>query len=154
MATSIDYNFEYPYRPMGPDGLHFPVLQVGLENPNDSERQVDTFVYVDSGSRITVLDGEIAQDIGINFTEGEEQQLGSIAGGSIQGWLNNINLHLEGFPPVLLRVAFVDPSFKIRRQLLGRDFFYHVQIGFWEYARLLYLSPNSIPPSLFSPSSN
>ena len=144
MASRVDYYYEYPYRPMPPQFLHFPVLQIGLQNPNDQARQSETVVYVDSGSKYTVLDGSLAADIGINYRDGRPQKLGSAIGGSIDSWINQVMVQLDGFSPILLGIAFVDPLINLSRPLLGRDFFYHAQIGFWEYAELLYISPNSI----------
>jgi hypothetical protein len=144
----VDYQIVVPYRliPDGAGGVNArPCVAVVVTGPAG---QFDVVAHVDSGSRYVVFNGEIAEAIGLNLTDGEYVELGSPQG-NVPARFHNVRVDVEGysFP---CRAAFTEA--RIRRCLLGRtDFFSRWQIGFRERISELYLSPDPLAVDLRLP---
>jgi len=145
----IHYSHLFSYRPL-PDFRekpgypnYFPAIPVRLVNRQDRAREKDVVAVLDSGAYVSVFDGEIASELGLNLCQGRPDSLNTASGETVRVWLHQIYIKLEGAADVLeieSEVAFTEARFS--RNLLGRrDFFQALQIGFNEGAGEIYLEP-------------
>ena len=134
---TVRYDHEFPY-PYDLNGERFPRLTFRLTNPAHPGQAVDVDAYLDSGAQRSLFDGGIGRAIGIDLLTGEQKQYESTTGGSIVGMLHRVRLEHSDFGSFDLVVGF--SSTRIKRNLLGRDFFNLVQIGFRERQLAFYLT--------------
>jgi hypothetical protein len=135
----VQYEHEFPY-PYDEDGRRYPRLTVRVSNAVDPARgAVDIDAYLDSGAERSLFDGGIGRAIGIDLLSGEHRQYESTTGSSIAASLHAVRLDLVDLGTFELTVGF--SSSRIKRNLLGRDFFDLIQIGFREHQLTFYVTP-------------
>ena len=78
--------------------------------------------------------------LGLNLYSGPRKVYGSTAGESIEGRLHKVRLSHPDLGDFDLEIGF--STGVIRRNLLGRDFFNLIQIGFRERYHTYYLTPS------------
>lgn len=127
--VSVAYDHEFPY-PHDTDGARYPRLTLRISNPADTTQSIETDAYLDSGAQRSLLNGWIAQSIGIHPLEGPALTYESTAGNALTATLHTVRLEHSDLGSFELEVGF--SSGPIRRNLLGRDFFNLVQVGFRE----------------------
>jgi hypothetical protein len=136
-VVSVDYQYSFNYRQFG-SGI-FPVLQVRIARRDDPERGIDTDVYLDSGAQRSLIDGRLLGALEIDLLNDKRQPYSSTAGHTITGYLHDVRLTIPNVGDFDLEIGFSDVQ--ITRNLLGRDFFNLVQIGFREQQLEYYLDP-------------
>jgi hypothetical protein len=137
-VVTIQYRFEYPYA-LDRMGRSHPRLALRLANPGDLTRAVDVDGYLDSGAERSLFGGELAAVLGIELLAGEPQRYESTTGAACAAHLHEVRLLHEDLGVFDLRVGFSTQP--IKRNLLGRDFFDRVQIGFREHYSTFYVLP-------------
>lgn len=115
----------------------FPILSVVVRNPRSLVRSADVIAYLDSGAQRSLFDGTLAGLIGLNLMDGQRMPFASATGLSIEGVVHAICLSHPELGEFNLDVAF--STVPLRRNLLGRDFFNLVQIGFRERQQIFYV---------------
>lgn len=135
-VPTIAYQYEFPYRP-SPAGGMFPILPVAVSNPRSSARSADVVAYLDSGAQRSLFDGTLAGFIGLDLMDGPRLPFASAAGFSIEGILHPMRLLHPELGEFDLEIGF--STVPLRRNLLGRDFFNVVQIGFRERHQVFYV---------------
>ena len=137
MATTVVYSHDFPYRYLAEQDC--PGIVVTISNEVDRHQAVDIDAHLDSGAGRSLLDGQIAGAIGLELLAGRPTRFSWTAGAPVEARLHRVRLShplLGDFP---LEVGFsLDP---IRRNLLGRDFFAYIQIGFREQRLSFYIEP-------------
>lgn len=133
---TVSYHYEFPYRP-SPAGGMFPILPVTVCNPRSSARSADVVAYLDSGAQCSLFDGTLAGFVGINLMDGRRVPFASTAGFSIEGIIHPVRLLHPELGEFDLDIGF--STVPLRRNLLGRDFFNLVQIGFRERHQVFYV---------------
>lgn len=128
VAVNYEYQFGYP---SDLRGRRFPRLTLRMTSPRDSELSLDVDAYLDSGAERSLFDGSIARALGVDLLRGETITYASTAGVGLHAVLHKVHLHHEDLGRFNLEVVF--STVPISRNLLGRDFFDHVQIGFREH---------------------
>ena len=118
-------------------GKPFPILQLRISNPVDSDQGLDIEGYLDSRAEYSLLNGWMAAAIGLDLLSGTERKYGPIVGPTIVGRVHRIRLTHPAVGTFDLDVGF--STQEIRREILGRDFFNLVQIGFRERYLSYYL---------------
>ena len=138
---TIDYAYEIPYTVDPRNNRSFPRLLVRLTNLAEPSRAIDTDVFLDSGAEISLFDLQYAAILGLDLTSAPARQWGSsVRGLALEGKLHRISIAHDLVGEFDLEVGFAERS--ISRNLLGRDFFNCVQIGFRERHLTLYLTPS------------
>jgi hypothetical protein len=87
--------------------------------------------HLDTGAELSIFDGALlVPSLGIDLMAGRETRLNSLGAFAIAARIHRLNL----FHPQLGRFTLdaAISTIPIRRNLLGRDFFAHIQIGFRE----------------------
>lgn len=135
---TVRYDLEFPY-PYDLNGERFPRLTFRLTNPENPGQSVDVDAYLDSGAQRSLFDGGIGRAVGIDLLTGDQKQYESATGSSIAGRLHRVRLEHPDLGSFDLEVGF--SSSRIKRNLLGRDFFNLVQIGFRERRLAFYVTP-------------
>jgi hypothetical protein len=137
-VPTVAYRFQFPYR-YSPAGEPFPILPVVVTNPRQHSHAVDAIAYLDSGAQRSLFDGTVARVIGLDLLAGRRLQFASPAGMPIEAMLHTVRLSHPELGDFDLAVGF--STAPLRRNLLGRDFFNLVQIGFRERHELFYITP-------------
>lgn len=130
------YEFAYTHDPLSGDT--FPILPLRIANPHNPGRALDINTYLDSGAQRSLFDGWIAADLGFNLLSGRALSYGSL-GGSIGGRLHQVRLFHPNLGEFDLEIGFSENL--IPRNILGRDFFNLIQIGFRERYLAFYVTP-------------
>ena len=135
-TVSYAHRFDYTYD--SESGELFPVLPLRIENLHNPQQALDFDTYLDSGTQRSLFDGRIAAEIGIDLSSGEDARYGSSSGFYIGAKLHTVRLSHPNLGIFDLKVGF--STIQIKRNLLGRDFFNFIQIGFRERHLLFYVT--------------
>jgi len=135
--VSVQYSLEFPYR-IYQDEL-FPMVMVALRNPATRE-SVDQDAFLDSGASRSIFLGAAAPMIGFSLLEGEPWEFRTNTGQPVHARIHRVGVVLgDGVAEFALDLAF--STDEIQRNLLGRDFFNLLQVGFRESYGRLYIEP-------------
>jgi hypothetical protein len=125
-----------------PDGelIRLPAISVRL---TCNKQHQDVYALIDSGAELCVFNSSIAKTLKIVVTKRQPLSLSGLVGGSVPGYLHQLNVSMQGLPSVDLLVAFTetgDPGMPILGQ---RGFFDNFQIRFQRYKDLIEIFPKS-----------
>ena len=135
----VNYLHEFNYREFS--ASLSPVLQIEISLPGrHPNHKIDVDAHLDSGAQRSLFDGFLIAALGGELVNDKIQPYSSTAGDSVQGYLHRVRLTLPDVGVFTLEVGFSDRH--LRRNLLGRDFFNLVQIGFREHQLKYYLTPS------------
>lgn len=134
---TVTYEHAFPYT-YDPRGEPFPTLTLRLSRPGQTEPALDIDAYLDSGARRSLVEGRLAAALGIDLFRGPEVRYVSTSGAAITARLHRIQLSHPALGSFELEVGF--STIPITRNLLGRDFFNLIQIGFRERHLTFYLT--------------
>lgn len=137
VTVSYAYQFNYPYHAQGG---RFPALVVRIASPNFPLQSVEIDAYFDSGAEGTLIDGRHARAIGLELLAGQVKRYKSTMGTSLEARLHPISLSHPDLGAFQLIAGFSTDG--ITRNLLGRDFFNLIQVGFRERHQVFYIEPN------------
>ena len=135
----VNYPHSFNYRQF-PSGS-FPVLQLRIARQDNHELGIDTDAYLDSGAERSLFNGDLLTGLEIEVINEKPKPYSSASGNIITGYLHEVQLTIPGVGAFNLEIGFTEV--RIIRNLLGRDFFNLVQIGFREHQLQYYL--NSTP---------
>ena len=116
-----------------------PVLTVTMSNWEGVDASIDVDAYLDSGTSTSLFNGSFLSALGISLINARKKSFASTAGNSIEAYIHRVRLTLPELGAFDLDIGFSNTQ--IIRNLLGRDFFNLVQIGFRERQSEYYLSP-------------
>lgn len=125
-----------------PDGelIRLPAIPIRLIC---NKQYQDVYALIDSGAEVCVFNSSIAKTLKVDVTNGQPLTLSGLVGGSVPGYLHQLNLSMQGLPSIDLLVAFTeteDPGMPILGQ---RGFFDNFQIRFQRYKDLIEMFPKS-----------
>jgi hypothetical protein len=132
----VDYQHSFNYRQF-PAGS-FPIVPVRITRQDNRELAIDTDAYLDSGAQLSLFDGRLLTALEIDVVNQRAVPYSPTFGGSITGYLHDVRLSIPDICDFNLAIGFSE--MEIRRNLLGRDFFNLVQIGFREHQLQYYLT--------------
>jgi aspartyl protease len=135
VLVTYPYEFTYPY--IGTE--HFPVLQFRVGSLQPGGEQVDVDAYLDTGAEQSLFEGWIARSVGLELLAGRPRRYRSTAGHAVEARLHYVRLWHPELGDFELEVGF--SLSEITRNLLGRDFFDLVQIGFREHQLKFFVNP-------------
>ena len=132
MATGVTYDHSFPYSVDEFSGKSFPGLEVRLSLPGNDDLVTDVNAYLDTGAEFSVFDGApLVANNRIDLMSGREVKLSAAVGYAITARIHRLNLSHPQLGCFTLDAAI--STVPIRHNLLGRDFFQHLQIGFREF---------------------
>ena len=121
------------------------MFPIEIRHPSDPSIAVEQDAFLDSGASRSIFRGEIPVMLGLNLLDGEPWSFETNIGETIPARVHTVQLVLpatEDQPapmPMILDMAFALGN--VRRNLLGRDFFDLVHIGFRERRLEFFLLP-------------
>jgi hypothetical protein len=136
-VETIEYAHRFDYVRIS--GEPFPILQLRLFNPSRPDRGLDVDAYLDSGAQGSLFNGWRAQALGLDLLSGPRKLYGPIAGPNIEARLHRVRLSHPILGKFDLEIGF--STVEIRREIVGRDFFNCIQIGFRERYLTYYITP-------------
>lgn len=138
ISIPYDYSFEYSY---DAEGRLSPLLRFLASNMGaDVSARVELEATLDSGAERSLFNGRIGIALGLDVMRGPEIAFSTMAGGLLSATLHPIRLSHPELGTFELEVAF--STGEIWRNLLGRDFFDLLQVGFREHHLTFYVTPN------------
>ena len=137
--VTVQYRHEFPYTYVEEYDDYFPILTLQMMNPHQPEQSLDVDGYLDSGAKRSFFDGWIAGALGLDLFSGPKVTHGSSAGFQTTGHLHQVRFFHPALGSFELEISF--STVAISRNLIGRDFFNLVQIGFREKYLIFYLDP-------------
>ncbi len=132
--TVVAYTYSYDYREM-PKGF-FPVLQVQLSVAGGAGA-IDVDAYLDTGAQYSLFDGAYLQGLGLNLLAGVARTLQTLTKNPVDSYVHTVRIEHDDLGSFDLPIGFSDVP--IARNVLGRDFFDRVQVGFREHHRTFYM---------------
>ncbi len=136
VAVAYEHQIEYAH---DPDGNRFPRLGFQVARPEEPAVTVDVNAYLDSGAQRSLISGRIGVALGIDVMSGPQFVCESTTGSRLVTTLHPVRLTHPDLGSFDLKVAFSTSD--IHRNLLGRDFFNLVQVGFREHHLTFYVTP-------------
>ena len=139
-TVNYDYEFSYREEPTG----HFPIVQIRICNPRDPAFGLDVDGYLDSGATASLLPGWMARSLGFELLAGSRRPYVSAAGPEFEARVHMVQItevYDTDAEPFLLEVGFATSD--VHRNILGRDFFNRMQIGFRENHLVFFLTASS-----------
>lgn len=138
MPYVVSYSERHNFRETEPSHAS-PIFTVQLRNPALPERAMDIDAHLDSGAEISVFAGWVPGVLGLDILNGRHWRLVGASGWDMEARRLHVTVDFAGARPVPLEPAFALGD--LRRNLLGRDFFNLVQLGFRERFLHFYLEP-------------
>lgn len=133
---TVTYSQVFRYTDLG--GHYSPVLQVGVRALTGQDA-IEVDAFIDSGASESLFDGSILQGIGLSLLDGRTKTYQSTAGAVVEARLHPIRLDHEELGNFALVVGF--STGPLKRNLLGRDFFNLIQIGFRAHEGAFFIEP-------------
>lgn len=138
IAVHYQYEFGYSYDDQGDP---FPILSVRIGNPRAPEvgpRDADG--YLDSGATLSLFDGSYLPE-GMQLFAGELRTYRTASGQAVQARMHRVLVSHPDLGDFELLIGFTIGPKPLVRNLLGRDFFDLVQLGFREHHQAFYVTP-------------
>lgn len=135
ITVSYEHRFEYAH---DADGGRFPRLEIRVAHPKNEDAALDVWAYRDSGAERTLFNGWIGSALGIDLLDGRELVYQTGSGGHLTARVHPLHLFHPDLGDFELEVGL--SSSDIPRNLLGRDFFDRVQIGFREHQLAFFIT--------------
>lgn len=136
--VSVSYSLELPYV-YDTEGRRQPGFrEINVWSPSTPDCQIAIDAYLDSGAERSLFDGRVAPELNIDLLSGPELSYTSTLGQRMFARLHRVRLFHPHFDEIEMEVGF--STDRIRRSILGRDFFVFSQIGFEERRETVLLS--------------
>jgi hypothetical protein len=119
------------------NGSSFPGLVLELANPSDVTSFIEISAELDSGAEYSLFEGRLARLIGLDLFDGEPFEFGLVNGASLEARILPVVVGHDELGRFNLRARF--STSPLRRNILGRDFFDLLMIGFDEHQSEVYL---------------
>jgi hypothetical protein len=140
VTSTVAYLNFFAYLSDPYSGKTFPGLRITLSSFRNADRRVDTFAQLDTGAEFSIFDGNLlVPKLGIELMDGPEIILASSGGFSLAARIHPLELSHPDLGHFTLDAAV--STVPIARNLLGRDFLQHIQIGFREFHQTFLITP-------------
>lgn len=131
----VEYDHQIPYA-YDADGHRSPRLSLRIAKAEEPDVTIDIDAYLDSGAERTLFSGRIGAALGIDVVRGPELVFQTATGAGLVATLHQVRIEHPELGSFSLEVAFSTAD--LYRNLLGRDFFNLIQVGFRERYLALY----------------
>lgn len=136
MLVSYAYQLDYLY---GPQQRRYPGLLLQIGSLGHPEQTLELDAYLDSGAERSLFSGWVTAAVGLELLSGRRLLYQSTAGWQVEARLHQVQLSHPDLGVLEMEVGFSTEP--ITRNLLGRDFFNLVQVGFRERQLTVYMTP-------------
>jgi hypothetical protein len=109
-----------------------------LANPSDLANFIEINGELDSGAEYSLFEGRLARRIGLNLFDGEPFEFGLVNGASLDARILPVVVSHRQLGRFDLRVRL--STGPLRRNILGRDSFDLLQVGFDEHHSEIHLN--------------
>ena len=134
VTVRYEHQFSYTIDPLvGP----IPALQLEIATP-EGARWLEAEACLDSGASRSLFDGQLAFALGLDLLARHTMPFLGTAGTRLNAVMHRVRLRHDLMGEFELEVGF--STAPITRNLLGRDFFNLVQVGFRESQLTFYIS--------------
>lgn len=137
VTISYAHQFNYNYDPQ--TGKQFPALPFRIANLQRPELTLDTIAYLDSGAEYSLFQGWLIGKLGLDLMSGPLLRVASATGSLTEARLHKVRLFNPDLGDFALEIGF--STAPMSRNLLGRNFFNLIQIGFRERHLSFYVTP-------------
>lgn len=134
---TVDYLYDFQYRPSS--GNRLPLIQVQLQTGHVGGAGIDVDAVLDTGAGLSLFDGRFATAIGLDLLAGARKIYQPTSGPGLEGYLHRVRLSHEDLGNFDMEIGFSNGP--INRNLLGRDFFDRIQVGFREHHASFFVTP-------------
>jgi hypothetical protein len=142
VATAVTYAHSFTYSIDEVSGDSFPGLEFRVSRPGIVDRTIDINAYLDTGAELSIFEGALlVPRFSIDLMAGREVRLNTAAGFGISARIHYLILSHARLGRFNLDAAI--STVPIRRNLLGRDFFQRIQIGFREFHHTFHIATAS-----------
>lgn len=127
-----------------------PWIRFGIFNPKDKSSILYPVGLVDSGSDVTIIDYEFAQELGIEIKKGKKSKIFGVGGGKIEAWFHEIGFLIQdnnNNKPIVYKdlAGFVYERFPLtmpqQTAILGTiGFFRQLKVAF-DYPKSIFIEP-------------
>lgn len=124
-----------------------PWIRFGIFNLKDKSKILYPVGLVDSGSDVTIIDYEFAEELGIEVKKGKKNKIYGVGGGNIEIWFHQIGLSIDdgnSKKPIIFQdfVGFAYEKFPLtmpqQTAILGTiGFFRNINVTFNYPSRIL-----------------
>ncbi len=135
-SVSYEHSFDYGF---DAEGRLRPILRFLLSNITEPSTAVELEATLDSGAERSLLNGQIGVALGLDVLRGPRLSFSTMGGGLLPATLHLVRLSHADLGTFELELAF--STVEIERNLLGRDFFDLVQVGFREHHLTFFVTP-------------
>ncbi len=115
------------------------MITVTLHGPKES---VNVLALLDSGADKCLFSSQIAEEIGLNLEEGEEETFSGIEGGQVKSYLHEIEMQILGDGNKLRVTAGFTDAPGVNAILGQEDFFDAFRIKFERDCDMIEISPS------------
>jgi hypothetical protein len=134
--VTIVYQIRAPY--LRRAGGLFPALFIGLHNPSHPAKSIEIPAELDSGAEYSLFEGKLAIAIGLDLFSGQPFAFSLNNGVGLDARILPITISHSELGRFNSPVRF--STGPLLSNILGRDFFDFLQIGFDEHHSELYLT--------------
>ena len=139
MANSVAYAHSFSYQVDSLSGEAFPGLPVRVSLPEEQQTYLDLVAHLDTGASRSIFDGaRLVSAFGIDLMDGKEIGLGTVGGFVLAARIHHVQISHPTLGRFTLDAAI--STVPIMRNLLGRDFFQQIQIGFREFHHTFHIA--------------
>ena len=139
MSTAVEYGHSFPYLFDQATRKSFPGLQFDLSLPGNFHVTAYTRAHLDTGAELSLFDGAlVVPTLGIDLMAGPEVALNSAGTFALSARIHRLEISHPMLGSFTLDAAI--STVPIARNLLGRDFFEHIQIGFREFHHTFHIA--------------
>ncbi len=135
-VVAYEQQIDYAY---DTDGCRFSRLDFQMAQAGKPDVTVDVDAHLDTGTERSLFNGKLAIALGIDLLSGPQLVYQTTVGSRLITALHLVRLTHPDLGSFNLEVGFSTTD--IHRNLLGRDFFDLVQIGFREHHLTFYITP-------------
>lgn len=133
----IEFKHRISYRGYPGHERNYPVVAMRVKS---GEAETDILTVVDTGTELTLVSPEHAQELNIDIQSGRREFFSPTRGGDLVAWGHRVQVRI--FDEVFDSEIFF-PEEPIFRCLLGRDILAKTQLGLREYHGQLFLFEDS-----------
>ena len=134
MSTTIRYDLTFNYLFL-PNGKRRPGFLVQLSN---RALHLDTKAFLDSGAEFSLFNGEFGAALGLDLIAGRPRPYKTVNSTVIHGYVHPVTIAIPELGEFQFELGFSIEQITVN--ILGRDFFDLIRIGFDEHEQIFHVS--------------
>lgn len=130
-----------------------PWIRIGIFNPQNPEKIIDTVGLIDSGAEITILDREIGENLGYRVEKGIKEELRGLGGGTIPGFTHKVGFIIEDPDNTVKQIKYIDFAVFAKNPFpatMPQQTAIYGTVGFFQHLMVTFIFPSQITIDLLS----